>query len=242
MRKSVLDSPPFTFVARHLAQDTDFLDDARHLIDLDEDAYLRLATHLAMTDIFLSRSELERIVGEILGEGEQSDQIASIVSSISGFIHDADMDAMDAMDVLGRAIEENAGGLEPQDRRKLTERLRKLAAEPIGIAKQYKAQQLVDATGAELDDFRILCDIRPIFDRERDRIEGAIPLSILRLEFTKADGESAVAEVRVTEKQIVEFGKKIADANLKLRMIKQLLMDQHLPIPTTKSTIAEDET
>ena len=55
------------------------------------------------------------------------------------------------------------------------------------------------------------------------------------------DGESAVVELRVTEKQIAQFGEKIADANLKLRMIKELLTSQHLPIPKTKSTVSEDE-
>jgi len=145
------------------------------------------------------------------------------------------------MDALGTAIEEKAESLEPQERRTLSERLRKLVAEPIGIAKQYKARQLVDAIGAELNDFRIICDIRPIFDQKRERIDGAIPLAILRLDYSRPDGESAVVELRVTEKQIAEFGEKIADANLKLRMIKELLTSQHVPIPRTKSTVSEDE-
>ena len=61
-------------------------------------------------------------------------------------------------------------GLEPQERQTLTERLRKLMAEPTGLAKQFKAQRLVGATGAELDDFRIICDIRPIFDQKREEL------------------------------------------------------------------------
>jgi len=182
---------------------------------------------------------LGTLVGEVLGE--DADRIASFIYYVGGIVHDADMDVVKAMDALGTAIEEKAESLEPQERRTLTERLRKLAAEPIGIAKQYKARQLVDAIGAELDDFRIICDIRPIFDQKRERIDGAIPLAILRLDYTKPDGESAVVELRVTEKQITEFGEKIADANLKLRMIKELLTSQHVPIPRTKATVAEDE-
>lgn len=238
-RKFVFGNPPFRFLADHLAQETDFLKDAKLILELDEDAYLRLATQLAKADTFLSRSDLAAIAGEVLGEG--SDRIASIVYRIGGIVHDADMDATDAMDALAKAIEEKAETLEPQERRTLTSRLRKLVAEPIGIAKQYKARQLVDAIGAELDDFRIICDIRPIFDQNRERIDGAIPISILRLEYSNPDGESAVVELRVTEKQIVKFGEKIADANLKLRMIKGLLTSQHLPIPKTKSTVSEDD-
>ncbi len=239
IRKFMFGPPPFRFLADHLAQDDDFLKDAQYILNLDEAAFLRLATKLAKTDTFLSRSDLGTLVGEVLGE--DSDRITSTIVHVSEIVHDADMDVVDAMDALGTAIEEKAESLEPQERRTLSERLRKLAAEPIGIAKQYKARQLVDAIGAELDDFRIICDIRPIFDQKRERIDGAIPLAILRLEYTRPDGESAVVELRITEKQIAEFGKKIADASLKLRMIKELLTSQHVPIPKTKSTLSEDE-
>lgn len=231
-------NPPFKFLANQLARDADFLGDAQLILRIDQDAYSRLATQLAKTDKFLSRSDVASIVDDALGEG--SDQIASIVYRLGGIVHDADMDAMDAMDALGEAIE-GAEKLELEDRRTLIERLRKLVAEPVGIAKQYKARQLVDAIGGELNDFRIICDIRPIFDQKHERIDGAIPLAVLRLEYTKPDGESAVVEMRVTEKQIGKFGEKIADANLKLRMIKELLVSQSLPVPKTKSTVVEDE-
>ena len=63
---------------------------------LDEDAYLRLATQLGNTDIFLSRSDLGTIVDEVLGE--DSDPVASIIYRIGGIVHDADMDVVDAID------------------------------------------------------------------------------------------------------------------------------------------------
>jgi hypothetical protein len=135
---------------------------------------------------------------------------------------------------------EKAEGLESSDRRKLIDRLRALAAEPIGLAKQYKARQLVDATGSELDEFQLICDIRPIFDHGRERIEGAVPLSVLRLDYSLPDGESAVVEVRVTEKQLEELGTSIATAKRKLTLIKELIESQRLPIPRTKSTVTEE--
>ncbi len=238
-RKFVFGNPPFKFLADHLARDEDFTTDVRRIVDLDKDAYLNLASQLAKSDKFLSRSDLVELVGDCLGEGFEP--VARIIYRIAGIVHDAEMNAADAMDELARAIEEKTESLTPDERRTLTDRLRKLVAEPIGIAKQYKARDLVDAIGAELDSFRIICDIRPIFDRSRDRIEGAIPLTVLRLDYSKPDGESAEVEVRLTENQISQFEEKIADAKLKLRMIKELLSHQQLPIPRTKSTITEDE-
>ncbi len=151
------------------------------------------------------------------------------------------MDVSDAMDALATAIEEKAESLAPEERQTLTARLRKLVAEPVGIAKQYKASELVEATGAELESFRIICDMRPIFDRRRARIDGAIPLAILRLDYSKPDDELAVVELRITEKQLTQFEEKIADAKLKLKMIKELLSRQELPIPKTKSTVEAGE-
>ena len=135
---------------------------------------------------------MEVAVAAVLGE--HSDQIASIIYRLGDIVHDADMDAGKAMDALSKAIEEKAEKLEPQQRRTLTERLRKLIAEPTGLAKQFKAQRLVGAIGAELADFRIICDIRPIFDQKHERIDGAIPLAMLRLEYNTTDGDSAVVE------------------------------------------------
>jgi len=238
-KKLVFGGPPFSFLADHLAQDADFLEDAQHILELDEDAYLRLATQLAKADTFLSRSDLGALVGTVICEG--SDRIASIIYRLGGIVHDADMDVMDAMDALSKAIVEKAETLEPQKRRTLTERLRRLIAEPTGLVKQFKARQLVVAIGAELDDFQIICDIRPIFDQKHERIEGAIPLATLRMEYSTSDGDSAVVELRITEKQIVKFGEKIADASLKLRMIKELLASHNVTIPRTKATITEDE-
>lgn len=231
-------TPPFQFLANHLVQDSDFQEDAQFILGLDEEVFLQISTQLANTDDFLNRSSLAAIIDSTLNEN--TERITSIISRFSSILHDADMDVMDAMDALGKSIEEKVENLTPEDRQKLTFRIQKLVAEPNGFAKQYKARQLVDAIGAELEDARVICDIRPIFDRERQRIEGAIPIAILRLDYSKPDGESAVVEVRITEKQIKKISEDFTTASLKLKMIKELLIDQELPIPKTKSTFTED--
>jgi hypothetical protein len=237
----IFGKPPFEFLAGHLAQDDDFLSDARLIVNLDQDAYNCLATKLKETDDFLDRASLTSLTSEVLGEGDEASKVASIIYRIGGMLHDAGIPAKKAMEELGEAIESKATGLEKQDRRTLIDRLKALAAEPIGLAKQYKAAKLVDAIGAELDDFQIVCDIRPIFDHNRGRIEGAMPVAIMRLEYTPPDGSDDVVELRVTEKQLADFESKIKTAQQKLKVIKALLEKQQLPIPRTKSTVAGDQ-
>jgi hypothetical protein len=238
-RRFFLGNPPFKYLAAHLAQESDFLDDAHAILNLDEDKYLRLATQLSKSDAFLSRSDITKIVEESLGE--ESGRIAAIVNRIAGVIHDSGMEASDAMSEFSKAIEDKAEGLDPNQRLALADRLRRLVAEPVAIAKQFKARQLADAIGAELDDFRIVCDIRPVFDQKRERIDGAIPIAILSLEYETPDGDSSVIELRVTEKQIGQLAEKLTDAKLKLTMIKGFLTSHSVIIPKTKATFAEDE-
>lgn len=233
-------NPPFRFLAEHLAQDDEFLDDARQILGIGKDQYLRLKTQLAKSDAFLSRSDVSSLVKEVLGESDESSRIATMISRVGEIVHDAELKAKEAMDALGDAIQEKTAGLESQERETLILRLRELSAEPIGIAKQYKARQLVDVLGAELDDFKIVCDIRPIFDQQRERIEGAVPITSLRLDYTKPNGDSSVVELRLTEKQLAMFEEKITDATRKLKMIKQLMSDQNLRLPRTKATVSED--
>ncbi len=231
--------PPFRFLAERLVQGEDFLSDAQEILGLTNDAYLRIATELAQSDAFLDRGELESVVSGALGE--DADRVTSAIHQIGRLIHDSGMDAMKAMNVLGKTIEEKAESLPPEQRKTLIERIRKLIAEPVGLAKQFKAQRLVDVTGSRLDDFQIICDIRPIFDQKHERVDGAVPLTTLQLEYTRADGDSDVVELHVTEKQITDLGEKIDDARRKLKMIKDLLDRGQIMVPRTRATVVEDE-
>lgn len=238
IRRSFFGNPPFRTMVHHLVRDDDFLEDARYILDLDEESYLQLATRLSTTDAFLDHSELETLVNESVKDDPH--RIAAIIYKLSEFLHMVDMDILDAMAALGQSIKENAKSFSIQEQQTLINRLNKLVAEPTGIGKQFKAQHLVEAIGAELDDFRLICDIRPIFDQSRERIEGAVPIATLRLEYTDPDGDSGVTEMRITEKQVAKFSKEIENASLKFKMIKQLLEDKEISAPRTKSTLNED--
>lgn len=237
MRQFLFGKPPFKFLAEHLVQDEDFLADARRLVGLSQETVDLLAARFRNSDEFLDRGRLIALTEETLGQGEGPRELASSIHKVAGMLHDADKPAAEAMEDLGEAINEHGEALQPEERSVLIERLRVLAAEPIGLAKQCKARELVDAIGAELDEFQIICDIRPIFDGSRERIEGVVPLAVLRLEYTLPDGEAAVVEMRVTEKQLSELESKLTTAKCKLKSIKELAARSLLPIPKTKATV-----
>jgi hypothetical protein len=239
IRKMIFGSPPFSFVANHLAQDKDFIDEAKILLKLEQDEYLRLSSQLNKSNEFLSRSVLAALVGEVIGDSSESKQVVSILGRLASILHGNDITAEKSMDELARAIGGKASRLKVEERRILTDRIRSLVVEPTGFARQQKAQELAGVIGAELDEFRLICDIRPIFDKNRERIEGAMPVTVFQMEYSKADGESNVIEVRVTERQLEILGEKFADARRKLKLIADSLALQHIQVPTTETTDAD---
>jgi hypothetical protein len=72
-----LGNPPFRFLAGHLAQDEDFLNDARSILRLDQDAYTCLTSRLRTAETSLDRPSLVSLVSHVLGEGEESRDLAS---------------------------------------------------------------------------------------------------------------------------------------------------------------------
>jgi hypothetical protein len=233
--------PPFKLLAKHLAEDKDFLGDASRVLKLDEESFSRLAEALRQSEDFLDRESLTAIAREVLGPDVDAAGIAKTINNVAGLLHEADLPATQAMDELDKALEKS-DALKAEDRKPLADRLRALATEPMGLAKQTKARELVGAIGLELDELRIICDVRPVFDNARQRIDGVVPIATLRLDYSRTDGDDAgVIEARVTEKQIEELGKRVSEAKQKLAAIKELAKAQGLPLPRTKSTTEEED-
>jgi hypothetical protein len=145
------------------------------------------------------------------------------------------------MEDLATAIRDKTEGLSIPERDQVADRIKALISNATGLAKQCKARQLVDATGSELEKIQVICDLRPIFDEDRKRIEGVVPLSLVRLEYKSLTGDTEVVELRITEKQIDEFQSKLAMAKKKIGLIKHLALSHRLPIPKTKSTVTEED-
>jgi hypothetical protein len=240
-RGMLFGKPPFKFLAQHLAEDKDFIGEASLVLKLDDIAFARLSGALRSSNAFLDRMGIAGIIREALGADVDADALAKSIYNVAGLVHEADLPAAEAMDLLARALEKS-DAIPQGDRTPLIDRLRALAAEPAGLAKQSKARELVGAIGCELDECKIICDIRPVFDRTRERIEGLVPIAILRLDYSRADGdEPEVIEMQLTEKQIDELCQTASDAKKKLIAIKELAESQGLPIPRTKSTITDKD-
>ena len=85
----------------------------------------------------------------------------------------------------------------------------------------------------------MICDLRPVFNEERSEIEGAIPISTLKLDVLGPNGMPDRIEVRLTEAQVADLFEKAHYAQTKLSAIKRMLNKNSIALPRTSATVDE---
>jgi hypothetical protein len=111
---------------------------------------------------------------------------------------------------------------------RLTELLPNSSREYPGLERYHKAARLVGATGATLDGVDLICDLRPVFDRSREVVEGFLPQIVLRLNYRGLTDARQAVEVRMTERQLDELIGEAQKAQRKLQTLRELA-DGRLP-------------
>jgi hypothetical protein len=232
-------TPPFSVIAEYLAKDDDFLADAKAILEIDGSACANLENALAAEKSFLSRQSLSGIVQRILGpETPETKKVTSFIWRVHRTIRrDSDETVERSIVLLRKAISEHSEALTDEQKTLLADRIEKLVALPTGLARQYKAEQLAEATGIELEDLQVICDLRPVFSEERSEIEGAIPISTLKLDVLGPNGLPSRIEVRLTESQVADLFEKAHFAQTKLAAIKKMLEKNSIAMPSTPATI-----
>ncbi|MCH7988631.1 MAG: hypothetical protein IID46_05690 [Planctomycetes bacterium] len=235
---SFVGSPPFRMLGDHLVKDEDFLADARRLLTVEAERFERLASTLEEIDSFIDRERLTETVEEVLGATEDAKKIARTIWRLASMLRDSDEPLEETVSLLKTAINEQMEQLQPDERKTLAERLDRLAARPSGFDRQHKAQQLAEATGKELDELQIICDLRPVFNDERTIVEGGIPVTTLHLDVIDSGTTSSI-EIRLNEEQLNDVCDKAQAAIRKLTALKDLLVEKKITLPRTSATINE---
>ncbi len=234
-------NPPFSVVAEYLAKDEDFLADAGEVLGLEGSVCAALEEALAAEKSFLSRRALKNVVQRVLGpESPVAKRVSAFIWRLHRTIRrDSDETVERSVALLREAISEHSEKLSVEQRKVLADRIERLVAVPAGLARQFKAECLAEATGTELEDLQVICDLRPVFNEERSEIEGAIPISILKLDVLGPNGLPSRIEVRLTEAQVADLFEKAHYAQTKLSVIKRMLERNSIALPSTSATTGE---
>jgi hypothetical protein len=87
------------------------------------------------------------------------------------------------------------------------------------VARFEKADRLAELTGQQLESVDLICDLRPVFDENRERLEGMMPYTRLRVVATGADGLPNSFEAALTRQQVHDLADKASKAKNKLDIL-----------------------
>jgi hypothetical protein len=220
--------PPFRFIADRLLQDPEFRSDLRQVVNLPEEKFRSLASALDAHPNFLVASDVAAIAQKEVA-GTEAEPLARALLRLYLSLRTTQEPEEEALDGLCAAVIKHSADF-PRDKiDDLKLRVQRLVLAPRGFKRQQKAEALAEATGADLNEVNIICDIRPVFDDQRKEIEGAVVISTLTLEITELDGTLSSVECCLTEKQLDDLCKVSLNAKQKLVAIKNLLASKSIP-------------
>ena len=232
-------APPFRFIAERLLLDAEFRSDLNRIVNLPEEEFRNLADAFDAHPNFLTPSGVALLAKKTVTA--EADPFANSLNRLYLSMRSAQEPEEEALEGLCAAVAKQSTEFPPEKIGVLKLRVQRLLLTPLGLKRQQKAETLAEATGADLNEVNIICDIRPVFDNDRKKIEGAVVISTLTLEISELDGKLTSVECRLTESQVDDLCKVAINAKQKLAAVKDMLATKSIPMATVFDIFTAEE-
>lgn len=193
----------------------ELLDDLKAIIDLSDEMLAELHKHLTEAEGFLDPRVLLATIQRVVEDSNAAEAVRRILRNIGP----SQVERMVTILEEGREEEDF-----PFDQAKL-ERLKQILKNLIrpypALARFQKAERLAKITGQQLETVELICDLRPIFDETRKKVEGMMPYTRLHIVATGEDGLPEAFEVELTHQQVTDLAEKVGKAKSKLETLRQ---------------------
>ncbi len=213
----------------------DLVADAKATLEVDRDLLKAIATELESFPGYLDKHSVRDIIGQYVLNEEQCERLSRLVFGVGELLRFLNQNVEDLLSNISdwQQGEENREQnlLSLQELDELQDRLPLIIRHYPGLRRQVKAKNLSEATGNRLEDLAIICDLRPVFDEERRKVEGVIPFTTLKVVCKGVDGLPVSLEAILSEMEVHDLAKKATAAVEKLECLRDLLATQGLPIP-----------
>jgi len=218
--------------------------DAKVVLKLSMEILDTIALKLNAFTGFLDKSSLAEVIGSTVPDESDLNSLGRLILGVDNLLRSSGQ----TLEELVRSIAKWQGDKEdPQSHQLSVEEITQLQQRlPIiirpydGLQRQAKAQQLADATGLLLEDLKILCDLRPVFDETRTAVEGVIPFTLLKVVCKGVDGLPLAFEATLSERQVVDLAQKAEAAVKKLKHLREFSNAKGIPIPLLDMTRVGD--
>jgi len=223
----------------------DLIRDAKLLLDLDPQVIGSVRDELQAFPRFLDRKTTESVLRSLIDDGEFCHKLARLISGVDDRLRTTGQSVEEFLSVIERWLADEGNqrkGLLSEGEFQEVQRRLPLVVGPFpGHERQAKAERLSQTTGLPLEKIEIICDLRPVFDKGRDTVEGIIPYTTLKIVCKGPDGLPVALEAILSQDDVAQLAKASADAKKKLAGLRQLMQEKKLPIPRVAMTIEGDE-
>jgi len=225
---------PFS-LDRDLAPSAEFVEDARAVLSLQETQVRAISEALEEYTGFLDSDSIKSLLAAEIEDEELKKQLSRFISFLDKMLAQSGKSPREFIDyVLKRfANPQSADRFSEAELSSLSERISTLVKDQSGFRRQRKAERLYDEIGIPVRDLKIICDLRPVFDKKRDNVDGMILVITLKVTATDVDGLPITLQAKLTEKQVADLAEKAEEAKQKLTVLRRLLEEKDLPMPST---------
>ena len=222
---------PFS-LDRDFASSGEFVEDARAILALQDVQVREISEALEHHTGFLDSDAIKSLVVPQVDDEEQRERLARFITFLDKMFAQSGKLANDFVEnVRKRLAEQSAGTFSDGDLLSLTERISALIKDQPGFKRQRKAERLYDEIGIPVRDLKIICDLRPVFDKKHTSVEGMILVTTLKVAAIDVDGLPITLQAKLTEKQVADLAEKAGEARQKLSVLRHLMEEKDLPMP-----------
>lgn len=167
----------------------------------------------------LTRKRLDSLIRSVIEDRETAGAVGNAVYSV--FPQQVEQ-VLTSLEGLRGILPSHAPQVTDDFVAAVRERLTALVGRYPAITLARKADRLERLTGSWCNSVDVLCDLRPVFDEERRRVEAMIPIQTLRIGYFDKEGNDAVAEIYLGSDWSDKLIKKLQVAKQKTDVLRQM--------------------
>lgn len=220
--------------------DSDFVD---FLLAEPDDALARVANQLESYVGYLAAADRHELLTRLLDDPEKVlDYEAALDIGEEYQGRHGGLDGI--IKSVGKGLRSASGDerapLAPDDVAVLRRRIEIILRPYPSRHRQIKAERLSLATGLGVETIELVCDLRPVFDEGRTRIEGLMPLTTLKVVASGVDKFPVSFEAILSVKDVESLLENVKAVVAKLNVLGTFADAAGIPIPTVELTRTGD--
>jgi len=192
--------------------------DLLRVASIDAALLEKLAAALLAQEGFLSETQFKRIVAESIPNEDEASSAASAIENLrSGYVSQA----LAMIAAWRDSSEANRARFTDEMFDDLSEKLPVLVQEYPALSRMRKADRLRGVVGNEFERVEFICDIRPVFDENRERVEGIVPITTMKVLFERQNGSDDEIEILLSPDDLGQLIAKAEMAKKKLQVMRE---------------------